>query len=426
MKVGILVPFSPLESGGAASYHLTILSSFREQNSTKHEFVFLDGHANVLDDKTLFNCILETASQTPTNQGNSLPNSSKPIVFVIVLHLVKAVLMLGRRVSLKLSRILGLHSTSSLKHPITNRLDDLEIDLVWYLESSPWPHSRPFIITVFDLQHRKQSYFPEVSLTGWTWEEREKYYSSLLPRAAQVIVGTPTGKQEVIDFYSLPPERVLVNPFPVPSQFMADEEVSDLFISKVTSKPFLFYPAQFWPHKNHYNLLEALSLCSSLGDDCPNLVLAGSDKGNEEYIRGRVSELELCGKVFFLGFVSRSSIALLYTRALALIYPTFFGPDNLPPLEAFSYGCPVLASSVAGAVDQLGQAALYFDPSRPDQIAECITKIVRDPSLRSRLAAKGRIQLQGRQPKDYFDRIVSFLDSFESIRRTWGAGYVHS
>jgi hypothetical protein len=56
------------------------------------------------------------------------------------------------------------------------------------------PLSVPYIASVWDLEHRKQPYFPEVSTTGWTWSARENVYNALLPRASMVITGTQAGK----------------------------------------------------------------------------------------------------------------------------------------------------------------------------------------------------------------------------------------
>ena len=72
------------------------------------------------------------------------------------------------------------------------------------------PVSIPFITTVWDLEHRKRPYFPEVSRTGWLWADRERHYQTVLPRASFVITGTTTGKDEVVRYYGINPENVKV------------------------------------------------------------------------------------------------------------------------------------------------------------------------------------------------------------------------
>ena len=80
----------------------------------------------------------------------------------------------------------------------------------------------------------------------------------MLPRATRVITGTNVGKQEIIDCYGVAPENISVIPFPAPS--FAPEDLAPLDIRKIFDlhKDYLFYPAQFWPHKNHVNILHCL------------------------------------------------------------------------------------------------------------------------------------------------------------------------
>src|SRR5262249_55724792 len=153
---------------------------------------------------------------------------------------------------------------------------------------------------------------------------------------------------------------------------------------------FLLYPAQFWPHKNHVNLLKALDFLRKRNGLRLNLVLTGSDKGNQHYVRHKVREWELSDQVFDLGFVSREELNALYRGALALIFPSFFGPDNIPPLEAFALGCPVLASRIAGAEEQLRSAAMLFNPADPVDIADKVLAVRSDPALRKRLIEEGK------------------------------------
>jgi hypothetical protein len=78
------------------------------------------------------------------------------------------------------------------------------------MEPCSEPLSIPYIATVWDLEHRKQPYFPEVSTTGWTWSARENVYKALLPRASMVITGTFAGKEEVVRYYHLNPANIMI------------------------------------------------------------------------------------------------------------------------------------------------------------------------------------------------------------------------
>jgi glycosyltransferase involved in cell wall biosynthesis len=138
----------------------------------------------------------------------------------------------------------------------------------------------------------------------------------------------------------------------------------------------------------------------------------------------RAEELNLSTQVHFLGFVPREDLLSLYHNAFALTYLTFFGPENLPPLEAFALGCPVIASNVSGAQEQLGNAALLVDPKDPNQIALAIKSLHEDISLRYTLIQRGLERAHRWTGKDYVKGVFSILDEFEPIRRCWGKDVV--
>ena len=313
-----------------------------------------------------------------------------------------------------------------------NHLDALiaseRIDLVWFMTPLSEPISIPYIATVWDLEHRKQPCFPEVSTTGWTWSARDNVYNALLPRASMIIVGSQAGKEEVVRFYNVNPANVMVVPFPAPDGTLtaASLDTAGLKEKYRLNGDFLLYPAQFWPHKNHVNLLRALKILREQNDLDLNLVLTGSDKGNLAHVMKQVVELDLFDRVLVPGFVPRDHLNALYRASTALVFPSYFGPDNFPPLEAFALGCPVIAAKVSGAEEQIGQAALLFDPSDPSDIAAKIKDLCHKPGLRTQMIAKGREIAKVRTPEAYIATLCSFLDNFEAIRRCWGATYLHS
>ena len=94
-------------------------------------------------------------------------------------------------------------------------VDDLGIEVMWFVTPKYIEIDIPFIFTVWDLQHRLQPWFPEVSANG-QWCGREKMYAAAIPRASAVIVGAEAGKAEIVHFYQVPPERVRSIPHPTP------------------------------------------------------------------------------------------------------------------------------------------------------------------------------------------------------------------
>jgi glycosyltransferase involved in cell wall biosynthesis len=254
---------------------------------------------------------------------------------------------------------------------------------------------------------------------GGEWERRERQHRSRLQRAAAVIAGTEVGRREISAFYQVPEQRIHVLPHPTPS-FALDAPPSQPGALDRFRLPeqYLLYPAQFWPHKNHAAALLALKLLRERGVELP-MVFVGSDQGNASTVRRLAGELGLAGQVRFLGFVSVEELVALYRGALALAYPSLFGPENLPPLEAFALGCPVVAADVPGAAEQLGDAALRVDATRPEAIAGALLRLRDDASLRAALAARGLERARRFTGKDFVRGVYGILDGLAPYVRCW-------
>lgn len=294
------------------------------------------------------------------------------------------------------------------------------IHLIWFASGLYTPVEVPYIATVWDIQHRVQPWFPEVSQNG-QWQGRESYYADYLQRASFIITPNQTGQNEIACSYQIPVERFRRLPHPVPQiEFLPDKsEVQSVLNKYSLHSQYLFYPAQFWSHKNHINLLRALKLLRETYKIDLHLVLAGSDAGNMGYVRSMTERFHIADIVHFLGFIPRQDLIALYSGAFALSYMTYFGPENLPPLEAFACSCPVVASNVAGAQEQFGDAALLVDPSNPDEIALAIKQIHDDPALRASLITKGQKRSKEYTGADYVRDVFKIMDEFESIRINW-------
>ena len=295
------------------------------------------------------------------------------------------------------------------------------VDFILSFNPSVVTQEIPYLVTLWDLEHRSKPFFPEVSANG-IWKNRELNFFEVLARAAAIVTGTEVGKAQIEKFYNIPEGVVSVLPFPKPEFDCGELDCSSVVSKYSLPDEFLFYPAQFWPHKNHIGLIKALHILSHEKNLSINLVFVGSDKGNQQYIEDIIKDLGLSAQVFFLGFVSREELVVLYKKALALTYVTFFGPDNIPPLEAFSLGCPVIASEVSGACEQLQNAALLVDPKDPHDIAAAILELYESPTLRSELISKGRAVASKFNSKKYVGKIISILDEFEAYRSCWPPG----
>src|SRR5574341_69837 len=394
MKVGVFLEGFELHSGGGHTFQLEILRSLLElAGESRHTFGVIGHNSHELS---------HLLKSSPI-EAIAFPG---PIL---------------KRVTSTAHRRLASYRGKKERQTRLDRLaEDNGIDFMWFLGAEGLQVDVPYSAIVWDLQHRLQPWFPEVSARG-QWSHREEFVSRFLRRAAVVIVGTEAGREEIERFYDVPSERIRILPHPTP-RFALEKAtgVDDQVLARHGLQPgYLFYPAQFWPHKNHANLLFAVAGLNERNNLRLQTVFVGSDKGNEAYIRSLAQSLDLGSHVHFLGFVPQADLPALYRNALALTYLSFFGPENLPPLEAFGFGCPVIAANVAGALEQLGDAALLVDPKDVKQIAVAIKALRDDAELSKTLVARGRERARARTGNHFVRGMFSFLDEFENIRRCW-------
>ena len=296
----------------------------------------------------------------------------------------------------------------------------LGIQFVWFLSAQPDRTDIPYMTVVWDLQHRATPWFPEMSAKG-IWDSRDAVHRWFLQRASKVVTGTKVGADQISAFFQVPPENILRLPHPTPSyalNTLATDADTDAIARLGLTEPFVLYPAQFWPHKNHVNLLLAIAQLKREGLAI-SVALPGSDKGNRSFVMDVAAREGISELVHPLGFVERDDLVALYRNAMALTYVSWCGPENLPPIEAFALGCPVLASRIAGADEQFADAALYCEPGDPSSIAAGIRKLHDEVGLRDGLVDAGHIRARQFIPADYVNGVMAYLDEFEAVRRCW-------
>jgi glycosyltransferase involved in cell wall biosynthesis len=124
------------------------------------------------------------------------------------------------------------------------------------------------------------------------------------------------------------------------------------------------------------------------------LAIAGGKGWMYEETQRLVAKLKLEHKVRFLGRVSENELITLYSLADIFAFPSFFEGFGIPPLEAMACGTPVITSNTSSLPEVAGDAAFLVDPHDIHAIAQAITKIMEDKSLRENLRQKGYAQAQ--------------------------------
>jgi len=241
---------------------------------------------------------------------------------------------------------------------------------------------------VHDMMHRYEPQFKESSSFG-RGKFRDRLFESFCENSMVVLVDSNVGKNQMKESYGVDERKIDILPYVAPSHIVSYNDSLNTQYFKDVNLPakFVFYPAQFWPHKNHKILIEAAEL---LKEDIKDfqLLFLGPKKHAFHDLYEMVREKNLLDTIKFIDYVPNEVLGGFYLRARAMIMPTFYGPTNIPPLEAIALKCPVAVSNIYGMPDQLGDAALYFDNKDVRDVAKVISMLWTDDSICAALKNK--------------------------------------
>jgi len=273
---------------------------------------------------------------------------------------------------------------------------------------------KPYIVTIHDFQHK---YLPEMfSLRDRL--EREYLYKVAAKNARMILCESEFVRNDIIKFLKIPPERIKVIVSPPPdyiTSFRSNSE-KQLAVKKKYRLPekYIFYPAQFWKHKNHLNLLYALVFLKKKYKKKIDLVLTGSRRNNFDEIMEKVKDFQLQDQVHYLGFLPAEDMPYVYRLAQCLVMPSLFESVSLPVWEAFYLGIPVLSADVCAQSEQVGNAGLLFDPLDPAAFGEKIHQLLSDKSLQKKLVIRGYQRVKNLTQKNYAEKLNKMIKNILS------------
>lgn len=272
-------------------------------------------------------------------------------------------------------------------------LESLNLDVMHFPYQRMIRTRVPSIYSPWDLQHLHYPCFFEPA----TVAAREVYYPIACRAAQRVVVASGWMKRDIVEKYGLEARKVHVIP-PAPSvdayHLSPPRDVERVQQGYRLPSQFAYYPATTFPHKNHLRLFAALAQLRDENDLRINLVCTGGQNEFWPCLSEEIERLNLADQVSFLGFVEPAVVRILYRTASFVVLPTLFEGGCLPMLEAFREGTPVACSTVTHLPEQAGDAALLFDPTSVDSIADAMHAMEHDSLLRTTLVERGRARAE--------------------------------
>jgi len=403
MKIGLY--FNVYKNmGGAYQYSLLLLEAFsRIQNHTCTIF-------NTTQD------IPEKYYAVPHFQINDISSTFQKNPSVLHAHI-------GAVVNVLVTFMIRLHMGGiivflykHMRHSLLESIHRSGVDVVVFplTTMETFGCKVPYILAIHDLQHKVNPQF--VELTGFGQSEiRDLRYKDQVKHAFRLLSQSQCGKDDITKYYECDPKKIRIVPYipPVNNGDVLTKNISSVRLK--LPERYIFYPANYWSHKNHIHLIESVKLLVARGEKI-HVVLTGTksvEYSVEKKLQERINELGLEKYVHHIGYISPSELIYVYTHALALVMPTYIGPVNLPVYEAWSFGIPVIASKIRDYEEIAKDAALLVNPDSPEEIADAIMSVIHNTRLKKKLILNGKHILKKRTMELFTNQVRSLIRECE-------------
>lgn len=286
-----------------------------------------------------------------------------------------------------------------------------------------WERGLPTVTQRYDLQHLDHpEFFAREELRHRGHSDRR-----LKDLSAHVVTSSEFSRATFTSKLAIEADRISVIPLPLPAipedRGAAAREVllSNLGLTECT---YLYYPANFWPHKNHALLVDAYAAATTdIGAAAPHLVLTGDTLGTEEMLRAHARNLGVADRLHILGFVSDEERDAIWRGCRALIFPSLYEGFGIPMQEAMLYGKAIAASRACSIPEVGGDAAIYFDGRDVDDMARAIRTLIDEAAGSEDFARERELQLRKFDPDTVAEQYIALFDRIleEIPARTAGA-----
>jgi glycosyltransferase involved in cell wall biosynthesis len=234
----------------------------------------------------------------------------------------------------------------------------------------------PWIGWIPDFQHKRlPQFFSENELRG-----RDECFQGVVGEAAHIVVSSQDAHKDLMRWFPTEPHRVSVFPFVSVS---ADEWYAHdpTYVAAELQLPekYLIFPSQFWIHKNHRVLCEAIRILrdKGLSDICVVSTGHTNDYRHPGFfvtLQDLIEQRGLKPHIRILGLLPRNVQIHLMRRAAAVIQPSLFEGWSALVEDARTLGKRIYVSDIPIHREQQPSDAVFFDPDRAEQLAEWISR----------------------------------------------------
>lgn len=390
------------ENGGAKIFVLELLRRLAEMKP-QTQFVLLTQAASHEELAVLDRPNVRRVMVIGSNGSKSILPRARNLASRMLVYLPARLVRAVSRLHCSIRTMLRRSSSRTL-------LRSLGADLLFCPFTAPtyFEQGVPTVCTIYDLQYKT---YPEF-FTAENAAHRDRVFIEACRRANALAAISDYTRDSVITHGNIDPARVRTVHLRMAQRISlrpkAEYNKSVLNRLDLASQRYLLYPANFWKHKNHEMLLTAFGMAchGGLAADV-KLVCTGAPGARQEWLMSAARTMNLADRVLFPGYLSNTELAALIANCSGVVFPSLYEGFGLPIVEAMAAAIPVACSNITSLPEVATDAAIFFDPRVPTQIARAIVSLAEDKSLRPRLVHAG------------LQRATEFSDSDLMAREYW-------
>ena len=220
----------------------------------------------------------------------------------------------------------------------------------------------------------------------------KRYLDVVVPRSVQradhVLADSQATKDDLIELYGTPAEKITVLLSGVDARFKPTQGANVRQKYNIPARPYIFSVGTVQPRKNYARLIHALAAVRARGLDV-GLVIAGGKGWLDDPIYAAIADAGMGDYVQFIGFADDADLPALYSDALITALPSLYEGFGFPVIESMACGTPVLTSTVSSLPEVAGDAAIMVEPTGLEAIAEGLERLITDEALRAQLVERG-------------------------------------
>ncbi len=397
----ILIDLTPMlpggENGGAKLFVLELIKHLAADNLDTNFILLTQAKAHdelaIMDRPNVSRIMIEGS------------NGRKSFLAKVVGYLFNKLPFIPRRLSLLGYRLYTKLRRRALKSIIA----EIKPDLVFCPFTAPTYtiSGIPSVCVIYDLQYKTHpTFFEKADMLN-----RDHAFTEACRRATKLTAISEYSRKSAIKHGRIPESKIKTIHLRMAKRTQNIEPPIGTLLNSlgIEEKQYLLYPANFWLHKNHEMLLMALNIAyhKNILPKKIKLVCTGAPGQREQWLIDVTEKMGLKSQVIFTGYLSDADLNVLLNNCAGVIFPSLYEGFGLPILEAMAVQVPVACSNITSLPEIAGNGAIYFDPRKPDEIVDAMTKLVNDTGY-----CKELIEIANQ-------RVQTFCDSSRMAKEYW-------